>query len=670
MEFSLTNMLSPWQWAVVAAVPPAIIALYFLKLKRRPIEVPSTYLWHKSIEDVHVNSIWQRLRNSWLLLLQLLIVLLIVLTLLRPDWKGQQLGGERFIFLIDNSASMRATDVKPSRLEEAKRRVGQMIERMKAGDTAMVISFSDGAKVEQQFTNDRRQLQRRVEAIRPTQRSTSLLHALKTASGLANPGHIAEDTRDDQVAVALPAKLYILSDGKFPAVTGFSLGNLTPEFIPIGRADADNLAIAAFSVRRSEADRELYQALARVKNYGSGEATVMVGLYREGKTEESDNAELTIPAGEDRSAVFELGAVEPCVLRAKLDVDDDLPGDNEAYAIVGAARQAAVLLVTPGNEALEWVLQTDSAARISQVEVQGPDYLDKEAYLAKSAGGVYDLVIYDRCVPKAMPQANTMFLGKLPPAGVWKAGARVAWPQILPSPSDHPLMRWVELGDVALLEGTPLKVPSGGSTLIDTAEGPMMVVAPRERYEDVVCGFVIVGEDTDEEGKPRRYVGTNWPIRPSFPAFVFNLFEYLGSGAAVTKGGGLAKSDNVSPGKPVELDAPEPGARLRVRPPNGKPVDARQVKPGKFSFTGTADLGVYEVLWGRERLQRFAVNLFHRDESDIRTDKKPAIKIGYVNVDASTGWETASRQFWKVLLLLALAVLLLEWYIYNRRVYL
>ena len=45
------NMLSLWQWAMLAAVPPAILALYFLKLKREPLEVPSTYLWTRSIED-------------------------------------------------------------------------------------------------------------------------------------------------------------------------------------------------------------------------------------------------------------------------------------------------------------------------------------------------------------------------------------------------------------------------------------------------------------------------------------------------------------------------------------------------------------------------------------------------------------------------------------------
>ena len=42
MPVNLVNMLSWWQWLILAAVPPAIIALYFLKLKRRPLEVPST----------------------------------------------------------------------------------------------------------------------------------------------------------------------------------------------------------------------------------------------------------------------------------------------------------------------------------------------------------------------------------------------------------------------------------------------------------------------------------------------------------------------------------------------------------------------------------------------------------------------------------------------------
>src|SRR3954471_7865608 len=114
----IINTLTWWQWGLLALVPPAIVALYFLKLKRQPLEVPSTYLWSRAIEDLHVNSLWQRLRQSLLLLLQLLLVIFIALALLRPGKKGTELSGERFIFLIDTSASMSATDVAPTRLDE------------------------------------------------------------------------------------------------------------------------------------------------------------------------------------------------------------------------------------------------------------------------------------------------------------------------------------------------------------------------------------------------------------------------------------------------------------------------------------------------------------------------------------------------------------------------
>src|SRR6188472_856397 len=93
------NTLGPLGWAAVGAVPLAIFALYFLKLKRQPLEVPSTYLWTKVIEDLHVNSLWQRLRRNLLLLLQLMLVGLAILALLRPGWLGETLNGQKFIFL-------------------------------------------------------------------------------------------------------------------------------------------------------------------------------------------------------------------------------------------------------------------------------------------------------------------------------------------------------------------------------------------------------------------------------------------------------------------------------------------------------------------------------------------------------------------------------------------
>src|SRR5262245_26788758 len=186
------NTLVWWQWGLLALVPPAIIALYFLKLKRLPLEVPSTYLWSRTVEDLHVNSIWQRLRQSLLLFLQLLLITLAILACLRPGWKGQELPGERFIFLIDTSASMSATDVKPTRLDEAKNRALAAIEQMKSSDVAMVISFSGEARIEQSFTNNRSLLRQKVNRIKQTNRKTDLTEALRAAAGLANPGRTSD----------------------------------------------------------------------------------------------------------------------------------------------------------------------------------------------------------------------------------------------------------------------------------------------------------------------------------------------------------------------------------------------------------------------------------------------------------------------------------------------
>ena len=96
------NSVNAWGWAALIAVPLAIVALYFLKLKRHPVEVPSTFLWTRAIEDLHVNSIWQRLRQNLLLFLQLLLLALIILAVVRPGWRGTELSGSRFIFLVDN----------------------------------------------------------------------------------------------------------------------------------------------------------------------------------------------------------------------------------------------------------------------------------------------------------------------------------------------------------------------------------------------------------------------------------------------------------------------------------------------------------------------------------------------------------------------------------------
>ncbi len=371
--------LSALQWALVLAVPPAVVALYFLKLRRQPLEVPSTYLWRKSIEDMHVNSLWQRIRQSLLLYLQLLLLALVIFALLRPGWRSQKLVDERNIFLIDNSASMSATDVAPSRLEEAKRRALAIIDNMqtaeereqtarldngttaaaaeqsRSGYTAMIVSFADTAKVEQGWTDNTRDLRRAVENIKPTNRPTAINEALQVAAGLANPSRSAE-YGDNRSVESQPAKLFILSDGKFPPVQGFSLGSLNPVFLPIGQADAANLGIISFTVRGNEEREGQLQAFGSVQNFGDEAVKVPVDLLLNGNP--LDASEVTVPPGDAAGVSFNLGEIESGILELRLARNDILPADNRAWAAVNSSRKPKVLLVTAGNEALEFALST------------------------------------------------------------------------------------------------------------------------------------------------------------------------------------------------------------------------------------------------------------------------------------------------------------------------
>src|SRR5881227_2347040 len=102
----LSTPLGLTAWSALAGVPAGILLLYFLKLRRRPVQVPSTLLWRRSLEDLHVNSLFQRLRRNLLLFLQLLAVLLAMLALTGPRIRGTTGPGQRYVLAIDTSASM------------------------------------------------------------------------------------------------------------------------------------------------------------------------------------------------------------------------------------------------------------------------------------------------------------------------------------------------------------------------------------------------------------------------------------------------------------------------------------------------------------------------------------------------------------------------------------
>jgi hypothetical protein len=681
------------EWAVLAGIPVAIIALYFLKLRRRPVQVPSTLLWRRSLEDLHVNSLFQRLRQNLLLFLQLLAVLLAMLALAGPRIQGTTGPGQRFVLAIDNSASMSARDVAPSRLARAKEAAKQVVSSMDGGDLAMVISFADQARVVSNYSGDKRLLLQRIDAIAPTEGTTSLREALQVAAGLANPSkQIGEGV--DASKVVMP-KLKIYTDGGFADVEGFSLGNLEPEVVVIGppipaltdpggapvkdqskvKTPSNNVAILALQTRRNEEKAELYQVFGRVHNFRAEPVVTEAQLWRHVPDQAGkagaliDAIALTIPARSDHSFKFDLPDTGLNELEVRLTVDDALALDNRAYTVVGNPRKAQVLVVTLGNRYLADTLRTPTAQDRADVTIITPDEVKKDPYARDVGVGRYDLVIYDQYRPDAPPEANALYFGILPPGPAYARSHPIEEPVILDWDVAHPLMQFVrDLPTVAILKAIGVDPPPGSTTLIESNKGPLAFVAPREGFSDTVVAFALMNGEN---------FNTNWYRNISFPLFLFNALQVLGNARE-------SVGDEIHlPGRPVVLRADTPTDTVKVTSADGKSTRSLSRTPqGTFVDHDTGRIGLYHARWGPDGLLPFAVNLFDVRESDIAPRglvpegvppgqaEAYKIKIGYQPVSGTRNTQPSRKEYWWPLAVVALVVVLIEWYIYNRRVYL
>lgn len=655
---SWASALSPWQWALLAAIPPAVLMLYFLKLRRVQLEVPSTFLWKRSVEDLHVNSLWQKLKTSLLLLLQMLFLAAVILACFQPGFRSKESVDGRLIFLIDNSASMSArTDASTTRLELAKELVAERINAMSRSNVAMVLAFNDRADVRQGFTNDRRKLLAALDSIQPTNRTTSVDEALRAAAGLANPGRVSFDTVNDyQVAEAVPAELFLVSDGGFRSVPEFDLGNLSAEYIPVGNLETDNVAITAFSVERVDSDETPIEAFGRIANYSTEVVDATCSIYRDDVL--LDATEFSVEPDGETGITFQLGDLPPGELRLEIDRDDELELDNVAYAAIRPDRERDILLVTPGNSALQTAFTTPAVAALARVDLHPPEYLISEEYKTAVEQSKYDFVIFDQCVPDVMPPANCLMIGEIPSDGRWTASELQGPLFVLDVDRLHPLVEFLEMGAVRIVEGRSLEPPEGGRVLMRSDFGPIFAIAPRGPFQDAVLGFKIVNTtEADVE------VNTDWAIKRSFPVFAFSATKFLAGGVTT------AAADSVQPGQPIGMILQNEISNYAITNPTKRIERVSRGAQSQLVYTKTDELGVYEVRpeSSDDLLELFSVNLFSQAESDIRVAEN--IELGAEIVSSTDSVVPKRTELWRWVLLGGLGMLLLEWIVYNRRVF-
>jgi hypothetical protein len=490
------------------------------------------------------------------------------------------------------------------------------------------------------------------------------------------------------VADPVPATVYLLSDGGFGDLGDFDIGKLQIEYIPIGEPTTANVGIVSFAVQRSEDQENQLEAFARIMNHGTSQVSFTASLELDGKL--LDASTVTIEPNAEAGLLFELSELEQGQLKMILDYADSLAADNIAYAAIRQDRPINVLLVTPGNSALETALQTARVQQIASLRIEGVSFLTDPKYSESANSSVYDLIVFDQCSPTDMPQSNTLFIGSLPPpdpSNATKAtpttdkSATQAKPEDDPDAASQPQSDWVfgelqgpvivldvnrsnpmtqylEMGSVGIVEARTVRPPESGDILMIGDAGPLFGIAPRGPFQDAVLGFSIV-QATDQGVA----VNTDWGIKRSFPVFVYSAVEFLGGG--ITE----SSAPTVQPGWPIGLQLSSRFKNFEVAFPNGTRTELVRGDESRSVFTQTDQPGPYAVFAdGLERpIETFCVNLFSTRESNLATEA--TVKMGYEKVTASGSTVQARQETWRWILLIGLAMLVLEWIVFNRRVF-
>jgi hypothetical protein len=678
-----------WPTAAIAAAiaVPALLLLYFLKLRRREMSVSSTLLWKKTIQDLQVNAPFQRLRRNLLLILQMAILVAILLAMARPAVNANVSAGKLSVILIDRSASMSATDVEGrSRLDEAKRQARELIATMDKDASAMVIAFSDDrdARTIQSFTSDKVRLRAAIDSVEPSDRLTRLGEAYRVAEA----PFVSIDPEQLRPAgdQARAPDAWLFSDGRALDAGRLGLRVARLKYWRIGSDAAANIAIVALSAKRSYARPTEVQVFARFANFGPEPAEgVGVLLWVDGQVQRVDQKLVLLPerwsveqrqkwerqtGRQARAGVdFAFELLTSAVIRVEhaSKEGDMLRADDAAQIVVPPPKALAALIVTEGNYYLQRAIDS---MELKNVRIVKPaEYAQLVADPAKI--GQYDVIVFDRHSPKDLPPVgNFVYFGCVPPGTVLKAaedsGGRVLLKDVgvLDWQRDHALVRNINLQRLYVAEMLKLELPSQlamnpamrTQTIVEGTLGPLVVLHREGRSAHLVVSFSILE--------------SNWPLRQSFPVFIHNTMVYM------ALGGDMDLRQSLPPGTtPVlpRLSLQQAGIaeQLRLVGPQGHEAAVRVPDTGDVAIGPLDAVGLYTTDPPVPGFEKMAVNLLDENESNLLpAERGPGAAADGATAIAGTGGQTRVELWWWILAGVAVPLCLVEWWVYTRRVHL
>jgi hypothetical protein len=599
MEFLL-----PLAGLALLAVP-AIVLLYFLKVRRPEVRVSTLMFWRPYVADRQANAPWQRLRPSALLLLQVLTAGVLAVGLMRPGLIGAAGVASTTVVMIDATPSMAATDVSPSRFEAAVSRARSLAGQLGPGQQMAIILLGDHAQLLAAPTGDSALLRAALDRARPSGTAGDFAEGISLANSIVTgrPG----------------GSIILLSDGHSRAPTSPPRLDAPFTYVSIG-STGENAAIQTMS---RSSNGTVFLQLA---NFGRTARDLKVEMRADGRL--ADELPVRLEGNTTADLTWNRLPASTQVLEARLTPGDALGLDDAAWLVIAEPPHHPVLLVTDENGFLQQALKLRPGLDVTTVKPA--DYKP----------GKYDLTVFDGFVPPGKLPEPLLLINPPPGQGPAPVGAQIDPGAVLPADVRDPLLGGVSLKDVHVQSAASLKPPADWRTVISAAADPLLVVKDGDP-RDALLTFDLHHSDL--------------PLRAAFPILVQNLLDYLLPGGF--------ENQVFAPGQSVTLIA-EPGARWAdVTGPDGQTT---RLTPPFPPFIATDQPGVYTVrqqLASGSRLSRFVVQLQDASISRIAPGAAPLIQEAS---DQHGVLPRGTLEVWPWLVAAALVALVAEWFVYLR----
>ena len=609
--------LAGWELALAASIASLIVLLlYLLRRPTRIVATPALFLWER-IDPARkrASALFSRLRRVLSLLLALAIALLLVFALSDPT--ASRGGGRSLLLVIDQSASMAAHDVQPSRLAQAKERARAIVRTLQHDDRALVASLAGSIVPRTPLTNEAALLLAAIDDVAQTDAAASF------------------EAAADLAIDALPAggEVIVLSDGNLPDFASESArlerARLRVQLEVIGRGSR-NVAVTQFAARNYPLDKRHFESLVVLTNFGERRERGTLRIFAQGALLYEQPFELA-PHGSETRVWSELPTTAD-MLEARIALaagPDLLASDDRAFAAVPARARTRVLSVSESNRYLEAALLLD-------------EYLDvRELAPAAFAGAQgYDVVIFDRVLPREPPGVPALYLGAPNGSGHHPLALRgtVERPFFERVRREHPLVRGLALSDVNVARAASVSLAAGDVAVAESERAPLLIEGTRDGLPFVALPFDVRESDL--------------PLRPAWPLLLLRAIDRL------------VGDDSVAPqvrvaGEAFELALPRGVTKGMLRAPDGKRTAvAAAVTRQTFDRAGPYHL----ELPGRAPLA-FAVQVPAAQEGAIA----PARAGAATPHAAAPRLSFLEGRWWPLLAACALFLALFEWLAFHRR---